>query len=74
MASPMACGSPPGQGMHPSCSCNLHHSCGNTISFNPLYQAKDQTHAFAATQANVAGFLTHCATVGIPTYFLFTFS
>lgn len=28
----------PDQGSHPSCSCNLHHSYGNTGSFNPLCQ------------------------------------
>lgn len=37
-----------------------------SYSFNPLCQARDQTHASAATQPAMVRFLTHCATVGTP--------
>ena len=33
----------PGQGLNLSYSCNLHRSCGNAASFNPLRWARDQT-------------------------------
>ena len=46
---------------------NLSHSCGNTRSFNPLFQARDQTRTSAATQAAPVGFPAHCATEGILT-------
>ena len=55
----------PGQRLNPSCSCSLHHSCGNARSFNPP-QSGDQTNSFSATWATAFGFLTHCATVGTP--------
>ena len=29
----------PGQGLDPSCCCDIHHSCNNAESFNPLCQA-----------------------------------
>ena len=32
-----------GQGLNPSRSCNLCHSCSNTRSFNPLCQAREWT-------------------------------
>ena len=55
-----------GQGLNPSCSCHLCHSCSNTRSFNPLCQAGDQTHASAANQAAVVGFLAHWTTAETP--------
>ena len=54
------------QGLNPSHSFGLYHSCSTMGSFNPLYQARDQTLASAATQAVVVRFLTHCATAGTP--------
>ena len=53
-----------GQGLNPSCSCNLCHSGSNAGYFNPLYLAGDGTHASAVTWATAVRFLTHCATVG----------
>lgn len=41
-----------GQGLNPSLSCNLYHSCGNTSSFNPLCQFRGQTHTFTATRSS----------------------
>ena len=41
----------PGQELnlsHCSHSCNLHRTCSNAGSFNPLHQARDQTHASAS--------------------------
>ena len=32
-----------GQGLNLSHSCELHHSWGNTGSFNPLHRARDET-------------------------------
>ena len=40
-------------------------------SFNPLPQARNQTHAFTETQATALRFLTHCTTVGTPHLFYF---
>ena len=59
-----------GQELNPSYSCNLHCSCCNARSFNPLPQAGDQTQASTATQAATVRFVTHCATVGTPAKFL----
>ena len=50
----------PGQGLNPSLSCN------QAGAFNSLCQARDGTCASAETQAAAVGFLTHCATAGIP--------
>ena len=57
-----------GQGLNPSCTCNLCRSCDNAGSFKPLCQARDQTHTSAVTTA--VGFLTHCAAAGTP-YIIF---
>ena len=38
--------------------------------FNPLHQARDQTHASAATQAPAVGFLTYCAMAETPILFI----
>ena len=56
----------PGQRLNLSCSCDLHHSCHNARSFNPLHQAWYQTHTCAATWVSAVRFLTHCTTVGTP--------
>ena len=39
-------------------------------TFNPLLGTGDWTQASATTQATAVGFLTHCATVGTPTFIL----
>ena len=62
MATPMANGSWAGQRLNLSHSCELHHSCGNTRSFNPLHWARNQTHTSAATQATAVRFFTDCTT------------
>ena len=54
----------PAQGLIPSCSCDLHCSYGNAMSFNPLHWARDQIWASAANWAAAVGFLTHCAMAG----------
>ena len=41
---PEAYGSSPGQGLNPSCSCNLCRRCGSAGSVNPLCWVKDQPH------------------------------
>ena len=41
--------------------------CGNTRSFNPLWEDGDQIHTSAATWAAAVKFLTHCTT-GIPAF------
>ena len=47
-----------GQGLNPSHSWDLHCSCSNTGSFNPLHRAGDQTSTSEVTWAAVAvGFL-----------------
>ena len=61
-----------GQGPNPSHSGDLHHSFGNTGSFNPLYQGGYQIHTPTATQAPAVGFLTHCATSGTPISFFWS--
>lgn len=58
------------QGLIPSHSCNLHHSCSNTGFFNPLSWAREQTHASAATQNTAVRFLTLCTKAGTPMTFL----
>ena len=58
----------PGQGLNPSCSCDLCCSCSNPVSFNPLCQVGDRTHASAGTWAATVWFLTHCATAGTPSF------
>ena len=55
----------PGQGLNPSCSCNLY---GNARSFNSLHQAGDKTCSSAVTQSAAVRFLTHCATAGTPLF------
>ena len=55
-----------GQGLNPSCNCNLRCSCGKTRSFNPPCQVRDQTCALAVTWATRVRFLTCCMTVGTP--------
>lgn len=56
----------PGQGLISSHSYDFHHRI-----FNPLRQARDWSHTFAATRATAGGFLTHCVTVGTPGCILF---
>ena len=56
----------PGQGVNASHSCDLHPSYSNARFFNPLHQAQDQTHVFAATWAVATKFLTHRAIAGTP--------
>ena len=51
----------PGPTLNLSHSCNLHHSCSNTGSFNPLCRARNQV-----TRATAVGFLTQDATAGTP--------
>ena len=46
--------------------CDLHHSCGNAGSFNPLFWAGEWTHATTVTRAAAVRFLTQWATVGTP--------
>ena len=41
MATPIAYGSTQGQGLNLSLSCNLHHNCSKSGSFNPLHWAGD---------------------------------
>ena len=48
------------QGLNPS------RSCSNIGSFNPLLQARNQTHDSAVTRATAGEFLTHWATVRTP--------
>ena len=62
-----------GEGLNPSHSCKLCHSCGNNGSFNPLCRAGDWTCVSAATWASAVGFLTYCTTVGTPPPLPFTF-
>ena len=67
ITAPVAYGKFLGQGLNPSCSCDL---C-RTVSFNLQCWARDQTHASAVTPAAAVGFLTHCTTVGTLTkYYL----
>ena len=40
----------PDQGLNPSHSCNLHHSCSNFRSFNPLCSAGDRTSTTTETR------------------------
>ena len=54
----------PGQGLNPSLSCDLRHSCGKAGFFNPLHQAGDRTHMSSLTRAAAVRSLTHFATVG----------
>ena len=56
----------PGQGLNLSCTCDLHHSCSNAGSFNPLLWARAPNHTSAVIGAAEVRFLTHCATAGIP--------
>ena len=51
---------------NPSCSFDLHHSCGNDGTFNPLQPGGDQTCASTVTWPAAVGFLIRCATVGTP--------
>ena len=54
----------PRQRLNPSHSCSLRYRHGNAGSFNPLCQARDQTHTSTATRAPAVISLTHYATVG----------
>ena len=56
----------PGQGLNPSHSCDLCHSCSNVEFFNPLCWAGDWTCAFTVPWAGTIGFLTHCTTAETP--------
>ena len=56
----------PGQRLNLSSSWELCCSSSNARSFNPLHQARDQTHASAVTQTTAVRFLTQCAIVGTP--------
>ena len=55
----------PCQGVNPSNSCGLSHSCFKARSFNALCWSGIKP-ALPQLQATVAGFLTHCAKVGTP--------
>ena len=57
-------GRSPGQGLNPSPSCDLHHSCGNARFF----WARDQTHTSTATPVAAVRFLTHCTMAGTPSH------
>ena len=50
--------------MNLSCSRDLHHSCGNNGFVNPLFQARDRTHASTVIPGAAVRLLTPCATVG----------
>ena len=56
----------PGQGLNPSHSCKLSHSCCNAGSFNTLPWAGDQTYTSTVTRATTVGFLSHWTMVGTP--------
>ena len=58
---PMAYGVPR-PGINLSRSCNLHHSCGNAGSFNPLSPAGDRTCILALQRCC----WSHCVTTGTP--------
>ena len=74
MATLTAYGGSPSQGLNPG------HNWSSARSFNPLLQAREQTHASENTQAAAVGFLTHCTTVGTPkvisniTFYFFIFN
>jgi len=53
-----------GQGLNLSHNGDLHCSCGNAGSCNPLCQAGYHTHASTAVKATTVRFLTHCTTAG----------
>ena len=55
-----------GQGLNPSCGCDLCYNCSNTKSFNSLFQAGAKTCASAAPLATAVRFLIHCTAVGTP--------
>ena len=61
----------PGPGTESEPQPHLCHNVSNARSFNPLYQAGDQTTASIATTAAAVRFLTHCATAGTPTIYSF---
>ena len=64
----------PGQGWHPSCSCDLHHSFSNTSPFNPLRWARESNPPVCSDPScckDNTGSLTHCPTAGTPKYFFF---
>ena len=67
MSAPAAYGRKfPSQGLNLNHSCNIHYSCGNTESLNPLHLARDQTQVSTENGVAEVGFLTHCATTGNP--------
>ena len=59
----------PGQESDPSCSCDLHGSCSNTRSFNPLYQAGDWTCVLVLKRHCLSHFTTegnsYCSFFGL---------
>ena len=59
------------QGSNPRYSCDPHHSCSNTRSFNPLHQARGGTCTSTGTQATAVRFSTHCTTAGAPSVITF---
>ena len=66
MATHKAYGNSRGQGLNPSLACDLHRSCSNARSFNPLYWAGDWTHTSVATRATAVEFLTYSTVAGTP--------
>lgn len=64
-------GSSRGQGLNLSHSCDLHHSCSNAISFNPLRWARDQTCTSITTRATAVSVLTHFPMGGNFSNFIF---
>ena len=56
----------PSQGLNPSHSCILCHSCGRAKFFNSVLWTGDQIHTSTATQAVAVGSLTHYITAGTP--------
>ena len=52
-----------GQGLNPSHSCDLSHSCGNIRSFL-IHCTGYGPLASSVTQAAPVGFLSHCVTAG----------
>ena len=55
-----------GLGLNPNHSCDLHHSCGSTGSFNPGCWAGDWNCDSTVNWAAAVGFLTHSITAGTP--------
>ena len=66
MAAPVAHGSSPDQGLNQSCNCELHHSCGNTGSLNPLCQAGIKLSPPQCLMPLQSGSYSQCARVKTP--------